>query len=149
MRVPTRSVGLLLAFLLSLGAAQANDADAAKLAAIDRYLKVQPTQRMVDDMAREMAKQVPEAQRAQFSAEMRELLNVQTLEGITRRAMVKTFSVEEIDALAAFYASRHGASVMAKFGAYMGSAMPEILQEVQRAAQVMQQRRQAAQPSKP
>jgi len=138
-----------LALGLCLGAARADDSDADRQAAVDRYLKVQPAQKMVADMTLEMAKQVPEAQRSQFIADMRELMGVATVEAITRRAMVKTFSVAEIDALTAFYSSQHGASVMAKFGQYMGHAMPELMLEVQRAAELMQQRRQAAQPAKP
>jgi hypothetical protein len=39
-------------------------------------------------------------------------------------------SADELNALADFYSSRHGASVMAKFGACMADVTPPITQEV-------------------
>lgn len=52
--------------------------------------------------------------------------------------MLKTFTTDELNALADFYASKDGASAMKKFGAYMGDIMPSLMQEIQRAAQELQ-----------
>ena len=55
-------------------------------------------------------------------------------------AMLKTYSTEEINALADFYSSPYGASAMAKFGAYMSEIMPPTTIEIQRAHQILQTR---------
>jgi len=66
---------------------------------------------------------------------MKATVRADVLERIARESMVKTFTTDELNALANFYGSQHGASAMKKFGVYMGQVMPAIQQEIQRAIQ--------------
>jgi len=113
----------------------AKDNASSRQAAADRYLKVVPMSKMLDDTFAEIAKQVPQDQRVQFVAQMKATVRADVLERIARESMVKTFTTDELNALANFYGSQHGASAMKKFGVYMGQVMPAIQQEIQRAIQ--------------
>jgi len=136
---------IALVSALCLGAALATPVfaqspEADKQAAIDRYLRAVPMNRMMDDMYAEMAKQLPAEKRNQFLSDMHSVIKTERIEQIARAAMLKTFTVDELNALADFYSSRHGASAMAKFGVYMGEVMPPLMQEIQRAMQEVQAR---------
>ena len=52
--------------------------------------------------------------------------------------MVKHFTADELNAMADFYSSKHGASAMSKFGIYMADVMPILMQEIQRAVRELQ-----------
>lgn len=142
----TSAVLRMLALLLVLQGALANasENDAARAAALDRYLKAVPVSKMMDGTIVDMAAKLPAEQRAHFIAAMRRAIDGPRVEQITRSAMLKTFTADEMNALADFYTSPHGASAMKKFGAYMGELMPPLLVEVQRAAkETMEQQRKA------
>lgn len=131
------SSATILAFVLCFAATAtfAQDNASSRQAAADRYLKVVPMSKMLDDAYAEIAKQVPQDQRAQVVAQMKEIVRVDVLERITRDSMVNTFTTDELNALANFYGSPNGASAMKKFGIYMGQVIPAIQQEIQRAIQ--------------
>jgi hypothetical protein len=126
---------LSFTLLIASVAAHGQDTIAAREAAAERYLKAVPMSKMLDDTFAEISKQVPVEQRAQFSADMKKMVRVEFLEKLSRDAMVKTFTTDELNALADFYGSKHGSSAMLKFGAYMGQVMPGIQAEVQRGVQ--------------
>jgi len=46
--------------------------------------------------------------------------------------MAKHFTVEELDAMADFYGSKEGQSVLSKFGAYLDDVYPVIEQHMRR-----------------
>ena len=125
---------LLLSLALHLGIAAANE-DAARGAALERYLKAVPVSKMMDGTIVDMAAKLPPGERDHFMAAMRKAIDGPRVETITRDAMLKTFSADEMNALADFYTSPHGASAMRKFGAYLGHLMPPLLAEIKRAAQ--------------
>lgn len=138
-----KSLAFSLSVLLCVAmgtSASAQGTDSDKQAAMERYLKVVPISKMMDDTYAQIARQLPPERRAQFIAELQSLITAERVEQIARSAMLKTFSTDEFNALADFYTSRHGASAMAKFGAYMGEVMPPLMQEVQRAMQELQSR---------
>lgn len=137
-------IALALTALMLTPLAHAQGAEAARQAAADRYLRAVPTAKMVNDTIAQLALQLPPEQRQKFAADLRVMIDVRKLEKISRDAMVKTFSVDELNALADFYESRHGASAMAKFGAYMGEVMPPMMREIQAGVERVQ-----AQPSGP
>lgn len=120
-------------------AAFAQDDLAARQAAADRYLQAVPVAKMLEDTYAEIAKQVPPDRREKFLSQMRASVRVDHLTRISREAMVKTFSADELNALADFYTSTHGASAMKKFGVYMAAVMPPLMQEVDRAVRQVQQ----------
>jgi len=69
---------------------------------------------------------------------MHTLIHIDALEKITKDAMVKTFTADELNALADFYSSAIGKSAMKKFGSYMSEIMPHIQQELMRAGEEAQ-----------
>lgn len=125
---------LLLAAAM-LSPAQAQSVDADKQSAVERYMRAIPMSKMLEDTYTQLARQMPQDQQEKFISDMRRAVNAARLEQIAKAAMLRTFSLEELNALADFYSSQHGASAMAKFGVYMGEVMPPLMQEVQRAIQ--------------
>jgi len=141
MNIRSLAIGSTLLLLVGLiPPAQAQSNDAAKNAALERYLRAVPMSKMMEDTYAQLAKQVPQDKRAQFISEMRSVVKVDRMEQIARGAMLRTFTAEELNALADFYSSKHGASAMSKFGVYMGEVMPPLMQEIQRAFQELQAR---------
>lgn len=118
-------------------AAQDN-ADDARRAAAERYLAATPITEMIGSATDEMAKQLPEKQRAQFRQVMLEEVDIERLEEITLNAMVETFTTAELNAFADFYGSDIGKSAMSKFGLYLAKVNPPLQREMMRALQAAQ-----------
>jgi hypothetical protein len=139
MKITSIVAGSVIALATGLlSPAHAQSSEAAKQAAIERYLRAVPMGKMMEDTYAQIAKQVPQDKQAQFIADMRKVVKVERVEQIAKGAMLRTFTLEELNALADFYSSEHGASAMAKFGVYMGEVMPPLMQEIQRAVQDLQ-----------
>ena len=98
-----------------------------------KYLKVVPPGDLIKDMTANLALTMSEEDRTIFLDMMIKNLDVNKIEDILMWAMVKNFTVKEIDALANFYGSPEGKSATKKVGAYMADAMPEIQKEVLKA----------------
>lgn len=94
--------------------------------------------KVMEDTYAELAKQVPPEKRTEFIAAMRKVVRVDKIEEIAKRSMLKTFTTDELNALADFYSSKDGASAMKKLGVYMGDIMPPLMQEIERAVQELQ-----------
>ncbi|MCC7173599.1 MAG: DUF2059 domain-containing protein [Bryobacterales bacterium] len=106
------------------------DTPANRLAAARRYLKAVPPLEMVQDSVDRLTAQLPEDQRAEFREALARVLQSERIEKITLDAIVKHFTVREINALAAFYGSSEGRSISKKFSAYMADVMPAVQQEL-------------------
>lgn len=134
--IPTfkRSLLFSIVWLISF-TALAQDSVADREAAADRYLRVMPTAQMLDDAFLRLCTQMPSDQRVQCFQRMKAAVQAEALDKIARTAMVKTFSADELNALADFYGSKHGVSAMQKFGIYMGQVMPAVQAEIQRGLQ--------------
>lgn len=134
---PLRSIPLAL--LLSSACigipAQAQDTMDTRQVAMQRYLRAVPMAKVMEDTYAEMAKQVPPEKRTEFIAAMRKVVRVDKIEEIAKRSMLKTFTTDELNALADFYSSKDGESAMKKLGVYMGDIMPPLMQEIERAVQ--------------
>ena len=117
-------------FLFSVQNIFANDSKEARTLAAERYLAVVPISQLLDDTFREMSKSLPEAIREGFVAQMRIVVRADVLEAATRASLVRHFTVDELNAMAEFYSSPHGASAMRKFGAYMADVMPAVQEEM-------------------
>ena len=126
---------LLLALLLpfSLPAFALEDTPQNREQQADRYLAVVPPQSMMTDMSSKMAETLPEEQRDQFKALMTKYLDLGRVTAAIKAAMIKTFTADELKALADFYGSDVGKSAMAKMGTYMSEVMPATMSEVQSA----------------
>ena len=61
---------------------------------------------------------------------MRIVVRADVLEAATRASLVRHFTVDELNAMAEFYSSPHGARAMRKFGAYMADVMPAVQEEM-------------------
>ena len=115
--------------------AKAADTKENRLKAAQRYLKIMPMKDMMEDMAKEMSKTMPADQAAVFKKILTQDVDISVLEKAATESMVKNFTTSEIEALAKFYASPEGRSVMKKLGVYMADVMPAIQQEIARAAE--------------
>lgn len=124
-----------VAFAACTSAVWAQDSAADRQAAAARYMSVVPMSKMLDDSFAELALQLPSDKRAGFIAKMKQTVRADALERIALESMIKTFTGDELNALADFYGSKPGRSAMQKFGIYMGQVMPAIQAEIQRAVQ--------------
>jgi hypothetical protein len=99
-------------------------------AEVTRYLKAVPPSEMMQDVADKIAKTLPEAHRKPFVDMMTKYFDINVLEEITKSAMIKHFSADELKALADFYSSPVGKSAMSKMGDYMADIMPAMQAEM-------------------
>jgi hypothetical protein len=129
---------MLLSLTLALATAlPATAQDDALRTAVERYVTNPVQQRMLDDMLsadamvdqmRAVAPQLTEEQLqivARISAEEMAVLRPD-LETAMIEAAITTFTLAEIEALEAFYATPEGASVMAKMQPFMAQAMGRV-----------------------
>ena len=121
---------LVLGGALSVFAQDVPDTPANRVAAAKRYLKAVPPASMVADSVDRVVSQVPPDRRDQFKQALSKVISSDRIEKITLNAVTKHFTVKEIDALTAFYASPEGRSITKKFGAYIADVMPAIQEEL-------------------
>lgn len=124
---------LVVISIFYCGSAFAGDGVEERRSAAIRYMNVVQMAKMLDDSFLEMSKQFPEEKRASFMASMKSMVNIESLESIALDAMVKTFTVEELNALADFYGSDVGRSTTEKYGKYTAEFMPALQKELFRA----------------
>ncbi|WP_319524321.1 DUF2059 domain-containing protein [uncultured Desulfosarcina sp.] len=120
-------------------ASDQDDNREVRLKAAKRYLNVAPMSKMVNDSIREMSQRVPPDKKDEFIKLMDRTMRVDLLEKIAIESMVKIFTAKELNALADFYGSEVGKSVIGKFGIYMAEVMPAMQQEFQRALKELQE----------
>jgi hypothetical protein len=138
MRPPVCLTGLVLISAASSGvgaptAREPADTPENRTKATERYLRLVPMKALLEDTAEQLAQKAEGAEKARIVKALTEGVDIPALEKAAAEAMVKHFTVREINALADFYASPEGRSVMKKFGAYMAEVMPVIQREVERA----------------
>jgi hypothetical protein len=85
------------------------------------------------DTAEKVATNLPETKRERFLDTMTKRFDFETINEVMIRSMVNRFTVREIDALANFYGSPEGKSVMKKFGLFMADVAPTIQAETTKA----------------
>src|SRR3954447_13408709 len=105
----------------------------------ERYLQVSPPKALFEDMADKMAANLPADQREQFKRVMTTQLDIAALTKAMLDAMVKTFTTDELKALADFYGSPVEKSAMQKFGTYMADIMPVLQAEIIKASAKLNQ----------
>ena len=84
-----------------------------------RYLKATQPEEMMEDMAKNMAQNIPESERQEFIDLMTKHLDMKSFEKLMTDSMIKHFTAEELKALADFYSSPVGKSAMKKFGLFL------------------------------
>lgn len=110
-----------------------------RMAAARKYLDVVSMKDLMRDSINENSKNFPMDLRSVYIKYMLSSVRIEVIEAAALASMAQRFSLEEINALVAFYGSRSGQSVMRKMGNYMGDVMPVIQQELVR-SQVMFER---------
>ncbi len=112
------------------------DTSENRMAAAQRYLRVVPIQSLFDDALDQIFKSAQwPISKQRFFAEFTGRLDVPMLEAAMLESFTRRFTVDEIHALAQFYGSAEGQSVMSKFGAYMADLLPVIQAETRRVNQ--------------
>ncbi len=153
MRFLTRQSFLIITGCLVLGSGiaptYAADSEQALKDAAIAYEKVVPVEGMITSMIDEM-KRNPQIQA--FSSEDYDALlktyDMDAIRSALMTAMVKHFTVEEMDAMTAFYSTNAGQSVLKKMPAYTTDFMPYIQQQtIKGLQQVMVEKKQKKQDS--
>jgi len=129
------AVAFLIAIFFTAITFSAQDNIASRQAAADRYFKVAPLSKMLDEMLTRATMKIPEDQRDKSLSQMKEVIRVKAIEQTARESMIKTFTADEINLLADFFGSQHSASAMKKYGPYMEETILALMQEIHRAIQ--------------
>ncbi len=136
------ATGLLALMICSLAwggfAADVPDTLENRLVAARRYSDVAPMKGMAQDAISEMAKSLPADRQQLFIQLMTESFRVDVLERAVISSMVQHFTVKELEALASFYGSPEGRSVVKKYGIFVADVVPVIQQEALRAQRLIE-----------
>jgi hypothetical protein len=97
----------------------------------ERYLQAVPPKKLVDDIAKKIAGS--EARHDSAVQSLISQLDFDALKRAVTNLVVKHFTAEEIRALADFYGSPEGKSVMSKYPDYMAEMMPVVHAEIAKA----------------
>jgi len=125
---------VLVAMLFALSPlAAAQDSVADRQAAVERYYQAMPFEAMMVEMSEEMAKQLPENQRADFVKFMTSEIRFDVVLVAAKASLAKHLTTEEINAFTEFMSSPVGKSATAKMKYYMADIMPVVQAEVARA----------------
>ncbi len=117
------------AAMISFAAA---DTPEARKAAADAYVKTFPAiKQLVDSTIEASMKSLPEEQRAS-SKKVLDEINWNLVETAMREAMVKIYTVDEINAITKFHASPEGKSIMQKTPEFMAAYMKPLAEEARR-----------------
>lgn len=124
---------LLSALIICNAAFAADDTEATRTIAANRYLAAVPLSELMDDLVEQMGKNMPQDKRSQIHKILAENFDFKTFESIIKASIIKHFDTNEINAMADFYSSPVGKSVMKKFGSYMADVMPPLQTEIVKA----------------
>jgi hypothetical protein len=138
-----RIVSLCFLLTSSLPAFAIEDTPENRGREADLYLQIVPPEATLADISKKLAATMPPAQQDGFIRMMTQYVDINRVTAAMRQGLVKTFTADEIHAIAGFYASPLGRSAMSKMGTYMAETTPAMLKEVQNAlAKVHQERAQ-------
>lgn len=95
--------------------------------------EIWPVRLKVEKALDRAAHRVPLQKRAAFKSAMRHAIKYELLEEDSINAMVKTFTVEELEAMVAFYGSPNGRSISAKIESYQNEISPSFTRMMDKA----------------
>ena len=128
--------GMVLVFLAMASSAYSQggppDTLENRRIAAERYLTAAPPAELIADGIRELAALRPEGQREEAARRMRELVQPDRMRRIMMETLVRRFTAHELEALAGFYGSEVGRSIVKKFGPYNADIQPHIRAEFAR-----------------
>ena len=102
---------------------------------INEYFSYIPMKPLLDEMAIEVAKQVPADKRQQFINMMTKNVRVEVLEKAARQSLAKHLTVAELQLFVNFIKQPEARSAMGKMKYYMADLMPVLQMEMMRAVQ--------------
>jgi hypothetical protein len=109
-----------------------DDTPETRMAAAKRYYVTVDIKKLMDRSLRASVANLPEDKRDEVLALAKAHLHVDDLAAITLAALVKNFTTDELNAMANFYGSAEGQSILDKYPTYLAEVMPAILAEVRR-----------------
>ena len=142
-------IAIALFMALSLPAAAQQDDHVAKLAAAKSFLKTNSAEKIFEQMMAQVKKMV--AQRpgtpAPDADAIKATLNFEEMNKTMLDGLVRDFSLEELKAMAKFFNSPVGQSIMKKMPVYQSEVMPAVMQKMQQAVSTYMQAHMTATPA--
>ncbi|HSH96625.1 MAG TPA: DUF2059 domain-containing protein [Roseimicrobium sp.] len=138
-------LALILLVALAVNAIALEDSPENRSKEADRYLAATPPKDMLNDMAEQVAQNLPPEQQDAFRKTLTQNLDMVAVTSGIKTSMVKHFTADELKGLADFYGSEVGKSATKKFGAYLADAMPVMQAEMIKA--MAKSRKEAASPA--
>lgn len=126
---------LLVLVAKSALAEELPDTPGNRQAAAERYVAEVSLEQMYADAVKKMSMNLPKAKRKEFVDITLRGIRWDVLERATIVSMTNHFTLREINALAAFYGSGEGRSIMIKIDDYMADVMLVLEQELERSVQ--------------
>ena len=131
------SVSLFAQESKSLEQEQASDTPATRELHAKRYLKAVPPSQMIRELVTRSAASRPDTDAAEVERIL-DHMDMEAVDALSIKTLVDHFTAAELRALADFYGSAEGKSIMKKFGPYMADAMPLIQEQVTMAVEKAQ-----------
>jgi len=135
----TRLVILGLFLVLPASAFAIDDTPQNRELEANRYLEAVPPESVISDISKRMAESLPQQQRGVFISGMSKNVDISRITAAMREGLVKTFTADQLKALADFYSSPVGKAAMEKMGTYTEIVMPTVMKEVEAAVAKTQQ----------
>ena len=132
---------LLALFLIILAAACTGkstptgavaDTPENRKAAAKLYLEAVPPEDLLKNITGNMVQKMPEPTKKQFLEALADKELLKHIYSISENALIKHFTPDEMNAMAAFFGSPAGKSARTKFPPYMTDMLPQISDEVKK-----------------
>lgn len=114
------------------------DTPETRMEAAKKYYSTVDINKLVDQTLRSSVANLPEDKQAEAFALAKAHFHLADLTAVTIQALVKNFTTNELNAMANFYGSAEGQSILAKYPTYLAEVMPAVLAEVKRAVAEIQ-----------
>lgn len=151
----TKCAWFLALFLIILAAACGDksgptapmaDTPENRKAAAKHYLEAVPPEDLLKNITGNMIQKMPEPTKKQFLDALADKELLKHVSSISENTLVKHFTPNEMNAMAAFFGSPEGKSARAKFTPYMTEMLPQISEEVKKVFAKVQEQTNKDQP---
>lgn len=133
-------LAVLCVFLVVGSSAQAIDNKAARIEAAQSYVAEFDLPKMLGQSINLAADTLPSGQRAKFIETLNEVINISRIETGLVSVITELYTLEEIVAVAEFYKTPVGRSILAKKELEVAAVQQLVLSEIRLALQNLQQR---------
>jgi hypothetical protein len=130
----------------STSAGPVADTPENRKAAAQKYLEAVPPQELLQNITGNMIQRMPEETRKEFQDALNDKALLEKTYQISETALIKHFTPDEINAMAAFFGSPAGKSARVKFSGYMREIMPQLNTEMKPIFTKLQEKAKQAQP---